>query len=214
MSFVITRDSVSRTTPPAASASARAGWGSSLNVDRYRTGTKQTETGRFPAVLTGLDGIEFEVAGFPQSPREKLLLIVISRFIEHRALTHGDGEFHSTFQRLSRLDDEYGTRRMYEALADSGVDTHIYGVNDDPDIAESLDVTVKSGDSEEYRRSWIVAFRPDSEWDRGTTPVGPEGDTGAVALIAVETGPNVWRSVWTYDVDRIEQVLTYMYQRF
>ena len=95
-----------------------------VNVDRYRTGTKQTDLGTFPDVLTGLNEIEFVVAGFPQSVKEKLLLIVISRFIEHRALTNGTGELHSTFQRLSRLDDEYGTRKMYEWLADSGVDTH------------------------------------------------------------------------------------------
>jgi len=183
-----------------------------INVDRYRTGTRQTDLGTFPAVLTGLDGVEFVVSGFPRSAREKLLLIVVSRFIEHRALTHGDGELHSTFQRLSRLDDEYGTRQMYEALADSGVDTHIYGVDDDPGVAEGLGVTVHSGDSEEYRRSWVVVFRPDNEWDRGTTPI--ENDTGAVALVAVEVGPNVWRSVWTYDADRVEQVLAYMYERF
>lgn len=50
-----------------------------VNVDRYRTGTRQSERGSFPDVLTGLDDTEFVVEGFPRSDREKLLLVVISR---------------------------------------------------------------------------------------------------------------------------------------
>ena len=49
-----------------------------INTDRYRTGTKQIETGSFPDVLTGLDEIEFTVRGYPASNKEKLLLVVIS----------------------------------------------------------------------------------------------------------------------------------------
>lgn len=109
---------------------------------------------------------------------------------------------YSTFQRLSRLDDEYGTRKMYEALAESGVDTHIYGVRDDPAIADELDVTVHDGTSEEYRRSWVVVFTPE------------DGGDGHVALVALEVGSNVWRSVWTYDEDRAERIRTYVRRNF
>lgn len=173
-----------------------------VNVDRYRTGTEQTDLGTFPDVLTGLNEIEFVVKGFPHSAKEKLLLIVISRFIEYRALTEGAGELHSTFQRLSRLDDEYGTRKMYEWLADGDVDTHIYGVRDDPEIARNLDVTLHGGTSDDYRRSWVVVFTPES------------GSDGHVALVAIEVGQNVWRSMWTYDPERAERVRSYIRQNF
>ncbi len=178
-----------------------------INADRYRTGTEQADLGTFSAVLTGLDDIEFTVSGFPKSNKEKLVLIVISRFIEHQALTNGSGELHGTFQRLSRLDDEYGTRKMYETLGKSDVDTHVYGVNDDPDIVERLGVTVHDGASKEYRRSWVVVFTPDEDSSSNV-------ESDHVALVAIEIGPNVWRSVWTYDVDRVERVQRYVRERF
>jgi hypothetical protein len=174
-----------------------------INVDRYRTGTRQPDLGTFPDVLTGLDDVEFVVSGFPQSAKEKLLLIVIARFIEHRALTNGVGELHSTFQRLSRFDDEYGTRAMYKRLADSDVETHVYGVRDDPAVVEDLDLVVHEGSTDEYRRSWVVVF----------TPEAPDA-TGHVALVAIEIGRNRWRSLWTYDPDRTERIRSYIRERF
>jgi hypothetical protein len=185
-----------------------------VNVDRYRTGTRQSDLGTFPEVLTGLDDVEFVVSGFPQSAKEKLILIVMSRFIEHQALTYGAGELHSTFQRLSRLDDEYGTRRMYGWLGDSDVDTHVYGVDDDPDAVDGLGVTVHAGATDEYRRSWVVVFTPDGDADLDSIPAATRDDTGGVALVAVEIGPNVWRSVWTYDTERVERIRAYMRERF
>jgi len=185
-----------------------------VNVDRYRTGTRQSELGSFPDVLTGLHDVEFVVSGFPAEAREKLLLVVISRFIEYRALTAGSGELHSTFQRLSRLDDEYGTRRMYEWLGDSDVDTHVYGVDDDPEVVDGLGATVHAGTTDDYRRSWVVAFTPDGTADLDSISTVTRRDTGAVALVAVEIGPNVWRSVWTYDTERVERIRAYMRQRF
>jgi len=175
-----------------------------VNVDRYRTGTRQSDLGSFPDVLTGLDDVEFVVEGYPRSDREKLLLVVISRFVEHRALSNGGGELHSTFQRLSRLDDEYGTRTMYKRLAESDVETHIYGVRDDPDVVADLDVTVHGGTTEEYRRSWVVVFTPDDADD------APDH----VALVALEIDRNVWRSIWTYDAGRAERIRSFMRRRF
>jgi hypothetical protein len=185
-----------------------------VNVDRYRTGTRQSDLGSFPDVLTGLHDVEFVVSGFPAEAKEKLLLVVISRFIEHRALTAGSGELHSTFQRLSRLDDEYGTRKMYEWLGDSDVDTHVYGVDDQPDAVDDLGATVHAGTTDEYRRSWVVVFTPDGDADLDAVPAVAPNDTGGVALVAVEIGPNVWRSVWTYDTERVERIRAYMRRRF
>jgi hypothetical protein len=51
-----------------------------VNVDRYRTGAQARHPGQFPDVLTGLTETEFTVAGFPASSKEKLLLVIISRF--------------------------------------------------------------------------------------------------------------------------------------
>jgi len=175
-----------------------------INTDRYRTGTKQIETGSFPDVLTGLDEIEFTVRGYPESNKEKLLLVVISRFIEFQALSAGRGEFDASFQLLSRLDDEYGTRRVYEWLAESGVSTHVYGVRDDPTVVENLDVTVHANDDPELRRLWFVAYSPPDSVD----------ETDPVALIAEETGRNVWRGLWTYDADRVDRVQQYVRENF
>lgn len=180
-----------------------------VNADRYRTGTRQVDAGSFPTVLTGLDEIEFTVRGFPKSNKEKLLLILVSRFIEARALRRGDGELHSTFQRLSRLDDEYGTRSMYESLAGTGVSTHVYGVRDAAAAVDDLDVTVHAGDHEEYRRSWVVLFDPPDADGATAAP-----DSGHVALVAVETGPNVWRGTWTYDPDRVGRIRSYLDRHF
>jgi len=186
-----------------------------VNADRYRTDTGCSETGSFPDVLTGLDDIEFTVRGFPESNKEKLLLVIISRFIEDRALACGNGEFHSTFQRLSRLDDEYGTRRMYEWLGDSGIETHVYGVRDEPEAVDGLDVIVHAGTTHEYRRSWVVLFTPEAETgDASGRDVGTADTCKPVALVALETGSNVWRSMWTYDPDRVERIRAYVEARF
>lgn len=175
-----------------------------VNVDRYRSGTRQSETGEFPDVLIGLDEVEFTVRGFPQSTKEKLLLVLISRFIEHRALSQGRGELHSSFQRLSRLDDEYGTRTMYELLAESDVATHIYGRTDDPETIADLGVAVHSGDTEEYRRSWLVVFTP-------ARPSGSQGKMdGHAGLVATEIDGNVYRGMWTYDSTKVERIRTYI----
>lgn len=71
-------------------------------------------------MLRELRDIVFELRGYPESAKEKLLLIAMSRFVEARALAVGAGEMHVGFQRLSRLTDEFGTQRVYERLADSG----------------------------------------------------------------------------------------------
>lgn len=175
-----------------------------INADRYRTGTAQIRTGSFPDVLTGLDEVEFTVRGYPESNKEKLLLVLISRFIEFEALSADGGELHSTFQRLSRLDDEYGTQQVYEWLAESGVATHVYGVNDAPTVANELDVAVHADDSETYRRSWILVF----------TPSAAEREARPAALVAVTTGGNEWRGMWTYDRDRVTRIRSFMRNRF
>lgn len=155
-----------------------------------------------------VDDVEFVVEGFPHLKKKKLILVVISRFNEHRALENGSGKLHSTFQRLSRPDDEYGTQTMYERLGDSDVETHVYGIRDDPDAITGRDVQVHSNDTEAHRRSWVLAFTPDDGTPRsGTEPTH-------AALVAIEVGPNVWRGIWTYDNARVERIQSYIKQHF
>lgn len=177
-----------------------------VNTDRYRTGTRSVEESQFPDVLTGLSETEFTVAGYPTSNKEKLLLVVISRFIERLALKTGNGRLDTTFQRLSRIDDEYGTKTMYKWLGESGVETHVYGVADDPTTVADLDVSIHSDNTRAYRRSWVVAFTPDE-----VSQIDQTEPTHA-ALVAMETSPNVWRGVWSYDRRRVNRIQSYIKQ--
>mgnify|MGYP006283614125 FL=1 len=170
-----------------------------INSDLYKTGAIDLGDVVLPDVLQGLDEVPFRLRGYPESNKEKLLLIIISRVIERIAAETGGGTLRSSFQRLSRLDDEKGTYDVYDALSNSGVDVHLYGIGD-ANPAESLPATVHTGTSYPYRRSWFVVFRP---------PAG--GDTADhAALLALEDEPNVWDGFWTFRpelVDRIERYI-------
>lgn len=61
------------------------------------------------------------------SNNEKLVLVVLSRYIEKQAFNAGDGTLQTTFQRLARLDDEHGTKRVYDRLSKTDLDVHVYG---------------------------------------------------------------------------------------
>ena len=97
---------------------------------------------------------------------------------------------------------------MYEWLGASGTETHVYGVRDDPEVVTELDVVVHDGDTELYRRSWVVAFSP------GDSPAPVKGAPSHAALVALEVGPNVWRGVWTYDSTHVEGLVSYIDQTF
>jgi hypothetical protein len=171
-----------------------------VNADRFKTGTKGFDEG-IPDVLEGMDETLFDLWGYPASNKEKLLLILISRHIERLAYETGEGRLRSTFQRLSRLEDELGTKKVYERLAGRTVDVHVYGV---PDGApEQLDVTVHRGTSDEYWNSWCVVFRP------------PDGnDENGAALLAHQQEPNRWEGFWTYDPDTVARIDGYLARSF
>jgi len=92
-----------------------------VNVDLYKTGLSGIDKYEAPAVLTAMDEMLFTLRGFPASTKEKLLLVVMSRFIEKRALEVGEGRLDVSFQELSRIHDEYGTEQVYQRLSDSDV---------------------------------------------------------------------------------------------
>jgi hypothetical protein len=164
-----------------------------VNADLYRTGLSGIEKYHAPEILTELDDAVYTLRGFPESTKEKLLLIVISRHIERRALEAGGGRLDVAFQKLSRIEDEYGTKRIYERLSDTDIELHVYGVPDSlPTDLEGLNV--HTGRSEKYRSSWFVVFSP------------PDSGVEPAALLAVENDPNVWRSMWTYDPEKITKI--------
>ncbi|MFC7176689.1 histidine kinase [Halosegnis marinus] len=162
-----------------------------VNSDSYRTATAGLDRHGAPDVLTALAGTRFRVRGYPVSNKEKLLLVVLSRYIEARALAADGGTLRSSFQRLSRIDDERGTRAVYERLGASAVDTHVYGVPDYDDMPDGL--SVHGGTDPAYRRTWFVVFTPDDEQE-------------PAALVAVEAGANEWNGYWTFDADLVADI--------
>jgi hypothetical protein len=174
-----------------------------INSDLYRTTSTGLEEYALPSVLSRLDEEVLELRGYPMAHKEKLLLIAVSRYIEGLALRVGRGRLDAAFQHISRLDDEYGTRRVYERLAKSAVDVHVYGVSGAEWVRRvGLNLTPHTGDTENYRRSWFVVFDPEDPTRRGA------------ALVAWETDPNVWRSAWTFDGDRVDRVQRVVFDAF
>jgi len=168
-----------------------------VNADRFRTGTGSFDDD-IPDVLEGMDGTLFDLRGYPASNKEKLLLVLISRHVERLAYEADEGRLRSSFQRLSRLEDELGTREVYERLAERPVDVHVYGVPDG--VPEEVDVTVHGGTSDEHRNAWCVVFRP------------PDGD--GAALIAHQQETNRWQGFWTYDGDTVARADRYLGRSF
>ncbi len=172
-----------------------------INSDLFVTGARGIEDVGLPAVFAGLEGHRFGLRGYPRAGKEKLLLIVVSRWIERLAWVRGRGTLRSAFQELSRIDDEVGTREAYETLAGTDLAVHLYGAGG----SERLDRlgSVHRGTSPAYRRSWFVVFRPPT----GETVEESDGEvpTGA-AQVAIEDGPGVWEGFWTTDPETVQEI--------
>jgi hypothetical protein len=167
-----------------------------VNSDLYRTGTRTLGDIDLPDVLTDLDETVFSLRGYPASDKEKLLLILISRHIEKQALENDSGTLRSSFQELSRIRDERGTKEVYQRLGNSSVDVHVYGVPDwtpsDPPYA------VHTGENDEYRNAWFVVHVPSDE------------SSEHVGLVAYESGPNEWTGMWTHRPALVERIDEYV----
>lgn len=166
-----------------------------VNSDIYTTGARGLEDIDTPDVLTQLDEIPFTVTGYPDTGVEKMLMIEMSRYIEARAWKSATGTLHSGFQYLSRLENERGTRRVYDRLGtETAVQTQVYGV---PDAQPSLpNMTVNGEDCQELRRTWFVVYHSETGGD--------------AALVALETAPNTWEGYWTYREDHVSEVAAYL----
>ncbi|WP_394739650.1 DICT sensory domain-containing protein [Natronococcus roseus] len=162
-----------------------------VNSDLFVTGSRGLGEIDLPDVLAGLSDSRLRLRGYPLADNEKLLLIVLSRYIEQFAWEDGEGTLRSAFQGLSRLDDEHGTREVYSRLADTDVDVHVYGVADG--TTADLEATVHAGSDRVYRNSWFVVYRPSSPGN-------------GAALVCFETDARVWEGFVTFDADRVASV--------
>jgi len=166
-----------------------------VNSDLYVTGTRSIDEVDTPAVLRHLDEVPFRVTG-----KQKMLLIELSRYVESLGWKAERNTLHAGFQYLSRVDDECGTRRVYDRLAHSDTDVHLYGVStSDFELPEAA--TIHTEPSAELRESWFVV-----NTDCGADMKG--------ALLAERTGSSEWRGSWTFDADRVDEISTYLQNRY
>lgn len=173
-----------------------------VNSDLFITGTRKLEETTVPAVIDGLSDHRFALRGYPESDTEKLLLILISRHIERLAFEYGEGTLRSSFQQLSRIEDERGTHQVYQKLTDTDVDVHIYG---QPNWRPSPDfpVTIHGGYKRDFRESWFVVYTPPE--DRGD-------EFDKAALVAIEDEPRRWDGFFTYQPDLVDDVARHIRQ--
>jgi len=171
-----------------------------VNSDLYMTGATSVQDINVPDVIMELSDTVFALRGFPKSNTEKLVLTLVSRYIEWEALTQQTGTLRASFQRLSRLDDERGTREVYERLGRvKGLTTHVYGLPDwNPSTA--LNVNSHGTENKEIQKNWFVIYRSDTGQD--------------VAMLANEIRPNTWEGYWTFEADEIRALDQYVKQTF
>ena len=185
-----------------------------VNSDLFVTGTRSLDEIEVPEVLAGLTDTPFSLRGYPESNTEKLLLILVSRFVERRAAEAGAGTLRASFQYLSRVDDEQGTRAVYETLAGSDLDVHLYGV---PDWIPSreLDVITHAGRTEDFERAWFVLFEPErSEIEQPQAGDGSADDEPEpIGLLAYETEPRQWAGFYSTDATRLGEIGEYIRRR-
>jgi len=146
-------------------------------------------------LLTTLDQSVFGAAA-----AERPLLIDVSHTVELLANRVGSGRLHAGFQRLSNLVDDEQAARIYERLATTGVDVHVYGV---PDTETTLSgVTVHDEDIPEIRESWFVVYDGGDPHQRA-------------ALLALERDRSgEFEGFWTYDSGIVGQLDAYLTETY
>lgn len=158
------------------------------NSDQYKTQRNQMNKLKFPESILKLQNKKFELKGYPKEYNEKLILIAISRYIEQLSYNHG-GIHHSTFQKLSRIDDEKGTKEIYESLSGRVDELHLYGELDKfPELGTKP--TFHFGSTDAYKYSWIVLHL---------------SEENCAALVAFENKDrfNEWDAIWTFDREKV-----------
>lgn len=123
-------------------------------------------------------------------------LVRTSRLFERAARRREAGTLHAGFQRLSRIGADERTHDLYQALADTEVDIHLYGEPDaDPGIEGA---TVHGSDAAEIRDSWFVAYDGAGDPDR----MG--------ALLCFERKPGSYDGFWTFRPEIVAGLVSYL----
>jgi hypothetical protein len=171
-----------------------------VNSDFYTTGTRPIDEIALPDAVQTLSDTVFTLRGFPESNTEKLILTLVSRHIEQRAANSQTGTLQVSFQRLSRLDDERGTREVYNTLGRlADLDTHVYGFPDWHPPSE-MGLKVHPVRDDEIRTAWFVVHSTGTGTDR--------------AMLAIKDGPNTWNGYWTSNTPEIQAIDEYISQAF
>jgi hypothetical protein len=171
-----------------------------VNSDFYITGTTSLDEIIIPDAIEELSDTVFTLTGYPDANTEKLVLTLVSRHVEQQAVNSQTGTLRSSFQQLSRLDDEKGTRQVYEQLGQlADLDTHVYGIPDWIPPSE-MGLTVHRVRDDELRNTWFVVHR---------TKTGTDW-----AMLAIKDGANTWNGYWTSNTAEIQAIDDYILQTF
>lgn len=142
-----------------------------------------------PDVIKEIYGSTFEF-------ETKSSLITASHEVEGTALRRGEGTVRSGFQRLSLIEEQWGT---YSEMASLGVDVHVYGSRGSSDSTwrppppDETEVTFHVSDSPQIQRFWFVVFEA--------------GDGTGRALLAEEREPGRYYGFLTDDYQRVRQIV-------
>lgn len=128
------------------------------------------------------------------SGERRLPLVCVSQLLESRAWRRGDGRLHAGVQALSTFERVPETWTHYHKIADSGVETTVYGQPDwEP---EDWGAVAAYGDEtgDLVGEFWFVVYS------------GPEvHDDGA--LLARETDSGRYTGFWTFDSNTVEELV-------
>jgi len=159
------------------------------NSDQYKTQQNQMKKLVFPKSILSLQDEIFELKGYPKKYNEKLILILISRYIEKLSYTHG-GVHHSTFQKISRINDEKGTKEVYDKLSNNVDKLHIYGQLDTEPELNGENIIFNFGSSDTYKYSWVVIHLS-------------KNYSAALTAIKKPNKFNEWNAIWTFDREKV-----------
>lgn len=164
-----------------------------VNSDLYITGAQPVDEVEVPDVIDALVDVRFSLRNYPESHKEKFLLVLLSRYIERLAFENDGGKLRTAFQRLSRINDEQGTRTVYERLAETNTDLHLYGLPDWTPPPE-FGATIHGRWSAAFHDTWFVVYVPEHD------------SLQHAALVATKDASRAWDGFWTYDADIVRDI--------
>jgi hypothetical protein len=136
--------------------------------------------------------VQFEAATFLVAAGNTPILTEISHHIEELALYCDAGTITTGMQELSRL-GEPRTRSIYERLAASDVETHVFGraTGSSPELG----IETHWLDNSEIANSWFVVY---------------ESESTSAALVATEIEPDTYRGFWTFESELTDRIGEYL----